>query len=100
MFHVGLALALGITGGLLFHYLYLPLPWLLGALWATLVASIARMPPAFEFVISNSTAMRPERATLIRVIAVAGNIDSRVRICRFHCCADALPTRVFTQPGS
>ncbi len=59
MFHVGLALALGITGGLLFHYLNLPLPWLLGALWATLVASIAGMPPAFEFVISNSTAMSP-----------------------------------------
>ncbi len=59
MFYVGLALALGITGGLLFHYLNLPLPWLLGALWATLVASIARMPPAFEFVISNSTAMSP-----------------------------------------
>ncbi len=59
MFHVGLALALGFTGGLLFHYLNLPLPWLLGALWATLVASIAGMPPAFEFVISNSTPMSP-----------------------------------------
>ena len=32
MFHVGLAPALGSTGGLLFHYLNLPLPWLLGAL--------------------------------------------------------------------
>ena len=42
---------------------------------------------------------RPERATLIRVTAVAGNNDSRVRNCRIYCCADALPTRVFTQPG-
>ncbi len=32
MFQVGLTLALGSTGGLLFHYLNLPLPWLLGAL--------------------------------------------------------------------
>ena len=42
---------------------------------------------------------RPEGATLIRVIAVAGNNDSRARNCRVYCCADALPTRVFTQPG-
>ncbi len=79
MFHVGLALALGITSGLLFHYLYLPLPWLLGALWATLVASIARMPPAFEFVISNSTAMSPLGPGSVKTIfeARARNIDSR-----------------------
>ncbi len=32
MFHVGLVLALGSKGGLLFHYLDFPLPWLLGAL--------------------------------------------------------------------
>ena len=37
---------------------------------------------------------------MIRVTAVAGNYDSRVRYCRLYCCADALPTRVFTQPGS
>ena len=36
---------------------------------------------------------------MIRVIAVAGNIGSRIRNCRVYCCADALPTRVFTQPG-
>ena len=44
MFHVGLALALGSTGALLFHYLNLPLSWLLSALCATLVVSIAEMP--------------------------------------------------------
>ncbi len=36
---------------------------------------------------------------MIRVIAVAGKKGSRVRNCRVYCCADALPTRVFTQPG-
>ncbi len=36
---------------------------------------------------------------MIRVTAVAGNNDSRVRNCRVYCCADVLPTRVFTQPG-
>ncbi len=56
MFHVGLALALGITGGLLFHYL---LPWLLGALWATLVASIAGMPVELEFTNSKAGARSP-----------------------------------------
>ena len=36
---------------------------------------------------------------LIRVTAVVSNNDLRVRHCRVYCCAEALPTRVFTQPG-
>ncbi len=42
---------------------------------------------------------RPERATLIRVFAVANNNDLRIRNYGVYCGADALPTRVFTQPG-
>ncbi len=42
----------------------------------------------------------PKRATMIRATADKGNNDSRVRNCRVYCCADVLPTRVFTQPGS
>ena len=37
---------------------------------------------------------------MIRATADKGNNDSRARNCRVYCCADALPTRVFTQPGS
>ena len=44
VFNVGLALALGSLGGLLFYAVNLPLPWLLGSLTATLIASIAGMP--------------------------------------------------------
>jgi len=35
---------MGSAGGLLFHYLKLPLPWLLGVLCATIVASMAGLP--------------------------------------------------------
>ncbi len=35
---------------------------------------------------------------MIRLAAVAGNNDSRIRNCRIYCCADASPARVFTQP--
>lgn len=37
-------LTLGATGGAVFYWLSLPLPWMLGALFATMVASIAGAP--------------------------------------------------------
>ncbi len=36
---------------------------------------------------------------MIRLIATAGNNDSRIHDRRVYCCADAVPARVFTQPG-
>ena len=40
----GLALAIGAAGGAVFFLLGLPLPWMLGALFATMVASVANAP--------------------------------------------------------
>lgn len=40
---IGIALALGTLGGLVFFLLHLPLPWMLGALAANMVASLAGM---------------------------------------------------------
>lgn len=37
-------LALGTLGGVLFHALSLPLPWMLGALFATMAGSLANLP--------------------------------------------------------
>ena len=39
-----LALIIGAAGGVVFHALNLPLPWMLGALLATMVASVANAP--------------------------------------------------------
>lgn len=41
---LGLALFLGAAGGGAFHALSLPLPWMLGALFATMVAAVAGAP--------------------------------------------------------
>ncbi len=41
---IGLALTIGAAGGALFHLLHLPLPWMLGALFATMIASVAKAP--------------------------------------------------------
>ncbi len=41
---VALGLAIGAAGGFLFALLSLPLPWMLGALTASMVASVARLP--------------------------------------------------------
>ncbi|NJM82175.1 MAG: AbrB family transcriptional regulator [Tabrizicola sp.] len=41
---IGLALAIGTAGGAVFFLLSLPLPWMLGALFATMCASIANAP--------------------------------------------------------
>lgn len=39
-----LALVIGAAGGAVFYLLNLPLPWMLGALFATMAASVANMP--------------------------------------------------------
>ena len=39
-----LALAIGTAGGAVFHLLGLPLPWMLGALFATMAAAVANAP--------------------------------------------------------
>ncbi|OYW62480.1 MAG: hypothetical protein B7Z10_01700 [Rhodobacterales bacterium 32-66-7] len=41
---VALALATGAVGGAAFHALGLPLPWMLGALFATMIAAVAGVP--------------------------------------------------------
>lgn len=43
---IALGLLLGALGGLMFYMLSLPLPWMLGALFFTMVAAIARAPVA------------------------------------------------------
>lgn len=40
----GLALALGVLGGWIFYRLTLPLPWMLGAIFFNIVASMLRLP--------------------------------------------------------
>ena len=44
---IAAGLALGTLGGVLFHALALPLPWMLGALFFTMAASVAGLPPTF-----------------------------------------------------
>ena len=44
VFRVALTLAVGSVGALFFQVLSLPLPWLLGALTATIAASLAGAP--------------------------------------------------------
>jgi uncharacterized protein len=41
---MALALGLGLTGGALFFWLTMPLPWMIGALAATLTAAVAGLP--------------------------------------------------------
>lgn len=41
---IAAGLALGTLGGVIFHVLKLPLPWMLGALFATMVATLAGAP--------------------------------------------------------
>jgi membrane AbrB-like protein len=58
---IALALALGGAGGWVFSTLNLPLPWMLGALFATMVAAVAGLPLAGPARI---------RATVVAVIGV------------------------------
>ncbi|WP_128516848.1 AbrB family transcriptional regulator [Tabrizicola thermarum] len=55
-------LALGTLGGGLFHALSLPLPWMLGALFATMVASVAGAP------VRGPTRLRPAIVAIIGVL--------------------------------
>lgn len=55
-------LALGTLGGGLFHALSLPLPWMLGALFATMAASVAGAP------VRGPTRLRPVIVAIIGVL--------------------------------
>lgn len=59
---VALALAIGTVGGGVFHALHLPLPWMLGALFATMAASVANAP------ILGPARMRPAVVAVIGVL--------------------------------
>lgn len=47
------ALVLGIIGGMVFHALRLPLPWMLGAMTVCTIAALARAPVAAPSVIRS-----------------------------------------------
>lgn len=57
-----LALAIGAAGGALFYALHLPLPWMLGALFATMAAALARAP------ILGPNRLRPAVVAVIGVL--------------------------------
>lgn len=59
---IGLALAIGAAGGAVFQALGLPLPWMLGALFATMTASIANAP------VLAPTRVRPAVVAVIGVL--------------------------------
>lgn len=61
-----LALLLGLGGGALFHALNLPLPWMLGALFATLCAAVMGLP------IRTPDALRPPVIAVIGVLLGSG----------------------------
>lgn len=55
-------LALGTLGGVVFHALKLPLPWMLGALFTTMAASLAGLP------VLGPTRLRPAIVAVIGVL--------------------------------
>ncbi|NJS39757.1 MAG: AbrB family transcriptional regulator [Rhodobacteraceae bacterium] len=59
---IALALGIGAAGGGLFYLLGLPLPWMLGALFATMVASVANAP------ILGPSRVRPAVVAVIGVL--------------------------------
>jgi membrane AbrB-like protein len=59
---IGLALTIGAAGGAVFQALGLPLPWMLGALFATMAASIANAP------VLAPTRVRPAVVAVIGVL--------------------------------
>ncbi|MCU0828506.1 MAG: AbrB family transcriptional regulator [Tabrizicola sp.] len=59
---IALALAIGAAGGTLFYALNLPLPWMLGALFATMAASLANAP------ILGPNRLRPAVVAVIGVL--------------------------------
>lgn len=60
--HVAAGLSIGGLGGLVFHLLSLPLPWMLGALTATMAASVAGLP------IRGPVRLRPVVVAVIGVL--------------------------------
>lgn len=58
---LGLTLALAVLGGWLFHILHLPLPWMLGAMVVTMLASIIGLP------LGRSRPVRPPFAAILGV---------------------------------
>lgn len=59
---IALALAIGTFGGAAFYFLNLPLPWMLGALFATMTASLAKVP------ILGPARLRPAVVAVIGVL--------------------------------
>jgi membrane AbrB-like protein len=55
-------LALGTLGGVVFHALALPLPWMLGALFVTMTAAVAGLP------VAGPTRLRPAVVAIIGVL--------------------------------
>lgn len=63
---IALALLIGAAGSLVFRWLSLPLPWMLGAMTFTLVAAVARAP------IRGPERLRPPLIAVIGVLLGAG----------------------------
>lgn len=63
---IGLALAVGLMGGLVFSYLSTPMPFMLGPLFACLVAALATAP------VASPMALRPPMTAMIGVMMGAG----------------------------
>lgn len=59
---IAAGLAIGALGGVLFHALALPLPWMLGALFVTMAASVAGLP------VAGPTRLRPAVVAVIGVL--------------------------------
>jgi hypothetical protein len=59
---IAAGLALGALGGAVFHALSLPLPWMLGALFFTMIASVARLP------VQGPMRLRPAIVAIIGVL--------------------------------
>ena len=59
---IAFALALGSVGGGLFYLAHIPLPWMLGALFATMIAAVARAP------VLAPSGMRPAVVAVIGVL--------------------------------
>ena len=69
-------LILGGLGGLLFHYFHLPLPWMIGALAVTTVASLTNVP------LARPGRLRPMVVPVLGVMLGAGFTPDAVS--RFH----------------
>lgn len=61
-----LAVLCGATGGLIFNLLHLPLPWMLGAITASTIAALARMP------VGTPRWVRPPLSAVIGTLLGAG----------------------------